>query len=476
VSVSSTASVAAPAARDDRFPPQIKYIVGNEACERFSFYGMKSILTIFMVSHYAMPDNQAESTYHLFVSASYLFPILGAWVSDRFWGKYRTIMNLSIVYCLGHAVLALWDARAGMYLGLSLIALGSGGIKPCVSAHVGDQFTAKNEHLLAKIFDVFYFSVNFGSFFSTLLIPWVLPHFGPAWAFGIPGILMAIATVVFWIGRNQYVHVPPTGKTGEKGFLPVFWRALTNQSALKPGQTFYDAALDRFTPSEVEAAKAASAVFVLFVAVSGFWALYDQYGSSWVLQGEAMNRVLFGYKIEASQMAALNPILIMILIPLFAKLVYPAARRLGLEPTPLRRMSVGMFVAAASFAAAMILQLALDAGRTPSIAWQFVPYLLLSVGEIMVSITGLEFAYTQAPRSMKSTIMSFWLLTIFAGNLLTAYISEINKFHGAAYFGFFVGLMVALSFVFVWIASRYKVRSYLESAEPSALADSAAAA
>src|SRR5579871_2793585 len=160
--VVSALSASAPAIRDDRFPPQIKYIVGNEACERFSFYGMKSILTIFMVTHYAMPDNDAESKYHLFVSASYLFPILGAWISDRFWGKYRTIINLSIVYCLGHAVLALWDARAGMYLGLTLIALGAGGIKPCVSAHVGDQFTPKNEHLLEKIFDVFYFSVNFG--------------------------------------------------------------------------------------------------------------------------------------------------------------------------------------------------------------------------------------------------------------------------------------------------------------------------
>ena len=475
MSAAPTAAPPSAAAREDRFPPQIKYIIGNEACERFSFYGMKSILTIFMVSHYAMPDNQAESTYHLFVSASYLFPILGAWVSDRFWGKYRTIMNLSIVYCLGHAVLALWDSRTGMYCGLTLIALGAGGIKPCVSAHVGDQFTAKNEHLLEKIFDVFYFSVNFGSFFSTLMIPWVLPRFGPAWAFGIPGILMAIATVVFWLGRGMYVHVPPTGKTGETGFLPVLWRALVNQRARRPGQDFFDAALDRHTPAEVEAAKAASAVFVLFTAVLGFWALFDQYGSSWVLQGEKMNRVVLGFKLEASQMAALNPILVMVLIPLFAKLIYPAARRLGLDPTPLRRMSFGMFTAAGSFAASAAIQFALDAGRVPSIAWQFFPYLLLSVAEVMVSITGLEFAYTQAPRSMKSTIMSFWLLTIFAGNLLTAYIAEVNTFRGAGFFLFFVGLMTALSCAFVWIASRYKVRSYLEG-EASAAADAVAAA
>ena len=447
----------------DRFPPQIKYIVGNEACERFSFYGMKSILTVFMVTRLMRPDNRAESTYHLFVSACYLMPLLGAWISDRFWGKYRTIMTLSIVYCLGHAVLAIWDGRTALYWGLSLIALGSGGIKPCVSAHVGDQFTDKNKHLLAKIFDVFYFAINFGSFFSTMLIPWVLPRFGPSWAFGIPGILMAIATVVFWMGRKIYVHVPPTGKNGAAGFLPIFWRALTNQSSRRQGQGFFDAALDRFKPSEVEDAKAAANVFVLFAAVSAFWALFDQYGSSWVLQGEKMNHLVFGFNIEASQMAALNPILVMLLIPVFSKGVYPTALRLGFAPTPLRKMSIGMFIAASSFIAAAAIQAGLDAGRGPSIAWQFVPYLLLTVAEIMVSITGLEFAYTQAPRSMKSTIMSFWLLTVFAGNLLTAYVSEINRFQGATFFIFFAALMGAVSLLFVWIASRYQVRSYIES-------------
>lgn len=461
-------TTAAAAEIDDRFPPQIKYIVGNEACERFSFYGMKSILTIFMVSHLMMPDNRAEATYHLFVSACYLLPVVGAWISDRFWGKYKTIMILSIVYCAGHGVLALWDGTTALYWGLGLISIGAGGIKPCVSAHVGDQFTDKNKHLLAKIFDVFYFSVNFGSFFSTILIPWVLPHYGPGWAFGIPGILMAIATVVFWIGRDLYVHVPPTGKTGVAGFAPVFWRALTNQSARKPGQGFYDAALDRYTPAEVEAAKAASDVFVLFAAVSAFWALFDQYGSSWVLQGEKMNLTVLGFKLEASQMAALNPILVMILIPLFAKIVYPASSRAGYEPTPLRRMTVGMFVAATSFVASAAIQAALDRGVFLSVAWQFVPYLLLSIAEIMVSITGLEFAYTQSPRSMKSTIMSFWLLTIFAGNLLTAYVSAINKFHGATYFLFFAGIMAALSTVFVWMASRYEVRDYIEHGDASA--------
>ena len=129
-----------------------------------------------MTTYLMVPQAEAKATYHLFVSACYLLPLLGAYLSDRFLGKYRTIMLLSLVYCAGHGVLAMFESKAGMYAGLALIALGSGGIKPCVSAYVGDQFTESNKHLVKKVFDLFYWSINFGSFFSSLLIPWILPR------------------------------------------------------------------------------------------------------------------------------------------------------------------------------------------------------------------------------------------------------------------------------------------------------------
>lgn len=447
---------------NEGFPPQIKYIVGNEAAERFSYYGMRAILVVFMVQHLLMEREDATAVYHLFVSACYLFPILGAWISDRFWGKYRTIMTLSVVYCLGHAVLAMWENKPGLYTGLFLIALGSGGIKPCVSAHVGDQFTTKNRHLLNKVFDVFYFSINFGSFFSTLLIPWVLPKFGPGWAFGIPGILMAVATWVFWLGRKLYVHVPPTGNTGEAGFLPILFHALSKRSALKPGQRFLDAARGRYKDSEVDGAQAAMDIFKVFSTVMVFWALFDQHGSSWVLQAKEMDLNVFGIEFLPSQIAALNPIMVMVMIPLFTYGLYPVVEKLGFKMTPLRRMSVGMAVAASSFVAVGFFQIPLDHGTRISVAWQFIPYLLITAAEIMVSITGLEFAYTQAPRAMKSTIMSFWLLTVFAGNFLTAVIAKVNVFKGSMFFFFFAGLMAVVSGIFMWNAYNYKVREYIE--------------
>src|SRR2546421_7631593 len=162
-------------------PPGVPYIIGNEGAERFSFYGMRTILIGFMTQFMlnrsgileGMPENEAQGWFHQFVSSVYWMPFFGAILSDGWLGKYRTIFYLSIVYCLGHFTLAFMDSSAGIQfgqkwvlaIGLILIAAGAGGIKPCVSANVGDQFGESNKHLLSKVFGWFYFSINFGSSF-----------------------------------------------------------------------------------------------------------------------------------------------------------------------------------------------------------------------------------------------------------------------------------------------------------------------
>jgi POT family proton-dependent oligopeptide transporter len=449
----------------NKFPSQIKFIVGNEACERFSFYGMRSILVVFMTTHLLLSAQNSEATFHLFVSACYLLPLLGGFLADRYLGKYKTILYISLIYCLGHLVLALSDSRTGLYWGLGFIAIGTGAIKPCVSAVVGDQFNESNQHLLKKVFDWFYFSINFGSFFSTLLIPILLVKAGPAVAFGIPGILMALATFIFWLGRKQYVMIPPTGKNGPAGFMSVLAYSLTHMGGRKSGESFLDVARAKYSAEEVEAAKAAASIFKVFITVSIFWALYDQNGSSWVLQAEKMDRNILGMHLEASQIQAINPILVMILIPFFSYVIYPLVDKLGFKTTPLRKMTAGMMLAAFSFMIVGGIQAALDVGHNVNVALQGLDFLILTCSEVMVSITGLEFAYTQAPKSMKSTIMSFWLLTVFAGNFLTAIIAKLNVFQGAMYFNFFAVLMFAVSFIFMIAAIKYKVRDYVGAAE-----------
>ncbi len=391
----------------DKMPPGIPYIIGNEAAERFSFYGMRAILVVFMVQYLhlmdgrenqGMSDNQAVEYYHQFASWVYFTPLLGALLADVFLGKYRTILLLSFVYCLGHAALACMggygNSQQWMIAGLVLVCVGSGGIKPCVSAHVGDQFGKGNHHLLSRIYNWFYFSINFGSIFSTLMTPWLLEHWGPHWAFGVPGVLMAIATLLFWLGRNRFVHIPPAGL----GFVR---EAFSRHGII---------ALGKLIP--------------LFTFIAVFWALYDQTGSSWVLQAEQMNLNFLGVTWLESQIQAINPILILIYIPLFTFIIYPWLNRV-FPLTPLRKIGLGLILMTASFGLTTLVQTWIDAGQRPSVGWQIAAYGIITASEIMVAIVGLEFAYTQSPRTMKSWVMSLFFLSVWLGNQFTA---QVNHF------------------------------------------------
>ncbi len=432
-------------------PRGIPYIIGNEAAERFSFYGMRAILVVFM-TQYLMSDSgqlapmgadEAKCWFHLFVSAVYLTPLLGALLSDILLGKYRTIIALSLVYCAGHLALALDDTRFGLALGLGLIALGAGGIKPCVSAHVGDQFGPSNRHLLAPAFGWFYFAINLGALVSTLATPWLLDRYGSGVAFGVPGLLMLIATLVFWSGRHRFVHVPPAG-------MAFLRESLSGLGLRTLGKlvTVY-----------------------LFVAV--FWSLFDQTGSAWVLQAQHLDRHILGFEVLPAQIQAANPLLVMLLIPVFSYFVYPAAGRY-FELTPLRKMATGLFLTAAAFAIPAWLQTRIDAGVSPSVAWQLLAYLVLTSAEVMVSITCLEFSYTQAPRTMKAFVMAFFMLSISLGNLLTSAVNFLiqnpdgtSKLAGADYFWFFTLLMLVTALVFLLVARFYKERTFIHDDEPA---------
>jgi len=165
--------------------------------------------------------------------------------------------------------------------------------------------------------------------------------------------------------------------------------------------------------------------------------------------------------LDPSQISALNPLFVMILIPVFSFGLYPLLGRLGFSPTPLRRFTIGMFTTGGSFVVVAFIQAMISRGVHVNAMWQIVPYLILTSAEILVSITGLEFAYTQAPPTMKSTIMSFWFLTIFFGNLLTAYVEKANPFGKVGGFIFFAVLMFLVAIVFAVQAARYRTVDYV---------------
>jgi len=426
-------------------PSGIPFIVANEAAERFSYYGMRAILVVFMTQYLmnstgdldVMSEHEAQGYYHLFVSAVYFMPMLGALLADGLIGKYRTILFLSLFYCLGHFALALDDTRMGLLVGLGLISMGAGGIKPCVSSHLGDQFGLSNHHLLSKVFGWFYFSINLGAFAAMLIIPWLLDQYGASVAFAVPGVLMLLATIAFWTGRYRFVHIPATGVDFVKEVLSPFGLNIV----FKLGSIY------------------------LFVAV--FWALFEQTGSSWVLQAQKMDRVIWGVEILPSQIQAANPLLIMLLVPLFSYLFYPILGR-WFRLTALKKISLGLFITAGAFAIPALIQMQIDKGLVPHIGWQLLAYLLLTAAEVMVSITCLEFSYTQAPKRMKSFVMALFFMSVALGNLFTSAVNFFiinedgsHKLAGASYFWFFTGLMLLTAILFVFISHRYQEKTYL---------------
>jgi len=492
-------------------PPGIPYIIGNEAAERFNFYGMRAILVVFMTKYLvdhtgaAAPMSETDANYwfHIFLASNYFFPALGAIISDAFWGKYKTIIWLSLVYCLGSIVLALDQTRLGLFAGLGLIALGAGGIKPCVSAHVGDQFSSGNQHLVSRAFGWFYFSVNFGSFFSIMLIPWLLENYGARWAFGFPAVLMLIAALVFWMGRYRYAHIPPRRDSFQLDFFRFigiaiaaglgggFWMKFSDGNGWKffsapalagliviSGGIFWG--LHRLLPRVVvtpevrDGWRLLGRLSLLFVFVAVFWSLWDQSGSEWVLQAEKMDRNFLGFEWLSSQIQAVNAIMILAFIPLFQYVIYPAINKV-FPLNPLRKIGIGLVVTGLSFLVSGWIESQLAAGQTPNIGWQMPAYALLSAGEVMVSITALEFAYTQSPVHMKSIIMSLYLLSISAGNLFTAlvYVFIKNddgslKLHGAAYYNFYAFLSIGCVALWVFVARRYKEKTYFQGEAPVA--------
>ena len=426
-------STPAPAAR---LPFQIWYLAWNEAAERFSYYGMTSILTLHMVKNMGLGEHQAIAGYQYFVFGVYLTPILGALLSDVFWGRYKTILWLSFGYVAGHATIAFWEGPAGLLVGLALIAIGAGGIKPCASAFAADQVPEGDDRSVERVYNLYYWMINLGSFGSTLIIPWLFDAYGPRVAFGVPGLAMALALTVFWVGRGTYLRKPP---------------AVAARAAAASAGT---AAPERLGVAGT--VKAVGWISLIFAPVAAFWALYFQYGSAWTLQADKMNRVVAGFEVSTGQVQTLNSVLVLTLIPLFTLVVYPAVLRAGVAVTPLRKMSVGMFVAGLSFVAAAWVEGMLQAGGHPHVAWQLPQYALMGVGEVLVSVTALEFAYTQAPRQLKSLVMGLWYLTISGGSLLAAVVAGLNRWQGVGYYHFYAWLMLGAAVLFLLVALAYR--------------------
>jgi len=482
-------------------------IIITELCERYSYYGLRSVLIMYLTKKLNYSDSTAQAIYAYIMSIAYTMPLIGGALADSVLGKFRTILMCSIVYIAGAATLAFWQERPGAFLGLIMICMGTGGIKPNISSFGGDQLDPNNSTLSNTFFNMFYFSINVGSVMSTLVTPEIREHYSFRTAFAIPAVMLCVATLVFFLGRNYYHHAQPQGSPLIRVYK-IIRAALRNKNKAEVNETssllppeadsaviannaehvqqapeqsanvgdnsnqpadsdmdelgykrnWLDHARAEFPDSDVNDVKQVWRLVPILAFLPIFWTLFDQQGSTWSLQAKKLDLNTFFGKLKPEQMQAMNPILIVCLVPIAQGVVYPFLRRRGFPLSPLNRMIFGMILTTCAFASAGVLDLMIQHQGSGKVKcyYQIPQYVLLSTAELLVSTTGLEFAFTQAPSTMKSTVASLYLLTVAIGDIVAGSIFSAVKTKPFIISYLCAGLMLLNAFIFSFITRSYK--------------------
>jgi len=443
-------------------PTGFWFIFWGEFAERCSYYGMRAILALYMAQELGLGQANAATYMSFFIAACYLLPLVGGWVADRFIGKYWTIVSFSIPYIMGHLILGIEEIPF-MIVALVLLAMGSGVIKPNISTLMGltyDQQRPGQTQLRSDAFAIFYFSINVGAGISQFAMPPLRTSYGYAVAFMFPAALMVFALGAFAMGKRFYAKETV-------GYVPATAEERT------------------------ERLRTLGRIAGLFLLVMFFWAIFDQSASTWIYFAKAcMNLYIFGYRVDPDQVQAFNSLFIVILLPL-VQLLWNYLNDRGIRVRPTDKMTAGFIITAACMAVmALSAYLAgaaelvtvgeagkeitewvvADANKV-TIWWQIFAYLLLTVAEILISVTGLELAYTAAPKAMTGFITGCWLATVFLADLgINAWLTRLYndpeiRMQPALYFTLLTALMLAVSAAFVIVARRFN-RKEAEKALP----------
>ncbi|EDW06187.1 peptide transporter family 1 isoform X2 [Drosophila mojavensis] len=358
------------------YPKSVFFIISNEFCERFNYYGMRTVLVLYLSRQLGYSDDTATVVFHVFTMFVYFLCVFGAIISDSWLGKFKTILYLSLVYIGGSVLLTLGaigplslPVETFTILGLALIALGSGGIKPCVSAFGGDQFKVPEQlKQITSFFSLFYFAINAGSLISTTVTP-ILREDVHCFddincyplAFGVPAILMIISVVVFVLGRPLYKIKPPAGNMVVL-VSSTIWTAITTKCKEKktnPREHWLDYADKKYDRKMIEDVKVLMRVLFLYLPLPVFWALFDQQGSRWTFQATRMDGDMGSWDLKPDQLQVLNPLLILVFIPLYDVAFYPALRLIGIR-RPLQKLTMGGILAGIAFIISGIVELNLE--------------------------------------------------------------------------------------------------------------------
>jgi POT family proton-dependent oligopeptide transporter len=435
-------------ARLRQHPTGFWFVFWGELAERASFYGMRTILALYLTTVLAYREENGAAIMHGFIAACYVTPLLGGFLADRVLGRYKTILYFSGPYVLGHIILGGWENRTALFVALALLALGSGSIKPNTSTLMGQIYEEqKKDALLTEAFSYFYAAINIGSAIATLALPWIRDrvaarthsiHRGYAVALTIPAALMVVAFVAFALGKKHYPveHV----------------RDL-------PPKTPVQRAAERKTLVRLSG---------LFFLIAIFWFVYDQSASTWIYFAQShMNLRLFGsVSTTPDQIQGFNPILIVVLTPIFNALWESLkARRGGVDVPDTRKMLIGFVIVIFCMATmALAGYLAGHHGRV-TVWWMVFATLVITMSELCISVVGLEFAFKQAAPGTKSAVTAAFLFTVFIGDFIAGFFDKLlwRKISAGNFFALQTVIMVVAAVAFYGIARRF------ERGEPAAV-------
>lgn len=480
------------------------YILANECCERLAYYGMSTNLVNYMKTRLHQGNSTAANNVTNWSGTCYLTPLLGAFLADTYFGRYWTIASFMIIYIFGLTLLTMSASVKGLkppcqggvcdptnaqtavvFIALYLIALGTGGIKPCVSSFGADQFDESDKsekRRKSSFFNWFYLSINIGALVAASVLVWIQTNVGWGWGFGIPAVVMAIAVVSFFLGTPLYRHQKPGGSpitriaqvivaslrkyrvkipTDKSQLYEITDKEPAIDGSCKLEHTEQLKFLDKAaietqedksksevnpwrlcTVTQVEELK--SVVRLLPIWASGiiFSTVYGQMGTMFVLQGDTMDPHMGPhFKIPAASLSIFDTISVIVWVPIYDRIIVPAVRRFtGRERgfTQLTRMGIGLVISIFPMLAAGILEVVRlrivarhnlydseDDAVPMSIFWQIPQYFIVGAAEVFTFVGQLEFFYDQAPDAMRSMCSALSLTTVALGNYLSTLLVTI---------------------------------------------------
>ncbi len=397
-----------------RHPAGLYVLFFTEMWERFSYYGMRSLLVYYMIRHLQFTQERSSEIYGLYTGFVYFTPLFGGILADRLFGQRRTVVLGGVLMAIGHFLMAFDNL---FFPALTFLILGNGAFKPNISTQVGALYPP-GDHRRDRAFSIFYMGINLGAFFSPLVCGTIGEKIGFHWGFGAAGVGMVIGLLVYLWGQK---HLAPDQimqkKEAKQGKSK---EPMTQEDWLKIG-----------------------AIFVMMALSIVFWSVYEQQGNTMALWADAnTDRMIFGWDMPASWFQSFNPLMIFILVPMLNIFWHWQDSR-GHESSSIAKMGIGCILLATAFLILIPPAKELAFNPKASLWWLVGCTFVLTIGEIYLSPVGLSLVTKIAPARIVSMMMGVWFLSSFFGNYLSGY---FGTFWGKMSKEYFFLLMFSLSF------------------------------